>query len=132
VKKSAIKNAKSGFTLVEVLLSITIMGIMVVAISTIYASGLRSAGINNVQLLLDSHHRSKMEELLTHDFDALVDGSEVISAAGKNFTVLWKVKGADLDGDSTPEATAKLITVTLDGRSLNAIVVDDEGRIGKI
>jgi prepilin-type N-terminal cleavage/methylation domain-containing protein len=126
------KKATSGFTLIEVLLSVSIIGIMVVAISTIYASGLRSAGVNNVQLLLDSHHRSKMEELLTLDFDTLVDGSEVISVAGKNYTVLWKVKAADLDGDSNPEATAKLITVTLENRSLNTIVVDGEGRIGKI
>ena len=83
-------------------------------------------------MLLDSHLRSRMEWLLSHPFDQLSAGSEVVTVNGKNYTIDWSVDLTDLDGDATPEPTAKLITVSADGRSLTTLVVDNEGRLGKI
>ena len=124
-----------GFTLVEVLLSVALLGLMVPAIGALYVSGLQSLDRQDDRMLLDSELRSRMEVLVSTDFDALAGGSEMITVNGQNFTVTWNVAPMDLDGDTNPEPTAKQVTVSiteLPDRSLTTILVDHEGRLGKI
>ena len=86
-------------------------------------------------MLLDSRLRSRMEVLVSTDFDALAGGSEMITVNGQNFTVNWNVAPIDLDGDTNPEPTAVQVTVSeagVSGRSLTTIMVDHEGRVGKV
>ena len=124
-----------GFTLVEALLSVALLGLMVTGITTLYVSGLQSLDGQGDCMLLDSELRSRMEVLVSTDFGALSDDSEVVTVNGQNYTIAWTVMNADLDGDLTPEPNAKQVTVSiteLPDRSLTTILVDNEGRVGKI
>jgi prepilin-type N-terminal cleavage/methylation domain-containing protein len=125
----------SGFTLVEVLVSVALLGLMVTGIGALYVSGLQSLNAQDDRMLLDSQLRSRMEVLVGTDFDALAGGSEMITVNGQNFTVNWNVAPIDLDGDTNPEPTAKQVNVSiteLPNRSLTTILVDHEGMVGKI
>jgi Tfp pilus assembly protein PilE len=122
----------AGLTLVEALLSIVIVGLMAGVIATLYASGLQSIDVSAERTLLDSAHRSKMEELLGQEFASITGGSDTVSVNGKNFGITWAVVTVDLDGDTNPEADAKQVTVTLDGRDLTALAVDNPDEMGKL
>ena len=126
---------RHGFTLVEALLSVALLGLMVTGIVTLYASGLQSLSTQDNRMLLDSALRSRMEVLVGTNFGALSDDSMVVTVNGQNYTIAWTVVNVDLDGDLTPEPNAKQVTVSiteLPDRSLTTIVVDNEGRVGKI
>jgi hypothetical protein len=115
-----------------VLLSVVILGLCAAAISDVYTSGLTAldAGLTGGEL--DSALRSRMERLLAVKFDSLADGSAPVTVGGETYTVMWTVVNVDLDGDMAPEPTAKLITVTLAGKTLVTIVADHQGRVRKI
>lgn len=138
VKHTKVKNpfkTRHGFTLVEVLLSVALLGLMVTGIATLYASGLQSLSTQDDRMLLDSALRSRMEVLVGTNFGALSDSSEVVTVNGQNYTINWSVVSIDLDGDSNPEPNAKQVTVSiteLPDRSLTTILVDNEGSVGKI
>jgi prepilin-type N-terminal cleavage/methylation domain-containing protein len=124
-----------GFTLVEVLVSVILLGFMATGISAMYLSGLRSLDAQNDRMLLDSRLRSRMEVLVGTDLAALSDDSEVVSINGQNYTIEWTVASIDLDQDGHPESNARQVTVSVagvSGRSLTTIIVDHEGRLGKI
>jgi prepilin-type N-terminal cleavage/methylation domain-containing protein len=132
--KRRIKTCR-GFTLVEVLVSVALLGLMVTGIGALYASGLQSLNTQDDRMLLDSQLRSRIEVLVSTAFDSLSDDSEVVTVNGQNYTVNWSVVPIDLDGDATPEPNAVQVTVSiteLPGRSLTTILVNHEGRLGKI
>jgi prepilin-type N-terminal cleavage/methylation domain-containing protein len=125
----------SGFTLVEVMLSVALLALLASAISTPYISGLKSLNVQADRMLLDSHLRSRMEILVGTDFGSLSSGSEMVTVNGQSFTINWNVVPIDLDGDSNPEPTARQVTVSVAGvssRTLTTILVNNEGRVGKI
>ena len=124
-----------GFTLVEILLAVILLGLMITGISALYISGLQSLNAQDDRMLLDSQLRSRMEVLIGTDFSALSNGSEVVSVNGQNYTLDWTVVSIDLDGDSNPEPNAMQVTVSVSGvggHSLTTIIVDHEGRVSKI
>ena len=125
----------SGFTLVEVLIAVVLLALIASGISYPYIVGLQSLEVKEDRVLLDNFMRSRMEILVSTDFSALSSGSEIVSVNGQNYTITWIVATTDLNGDAVPEATAKLVTVSVTevpGRSLTMILVDNEGRVGKI
>lgn len=125
----------NGFTLVEALFSVVLLGIMATAIAVPYISGFQSLDVQADRMLLDCRLRSRMEILVGTDFGSLNNGSEVVAVNGKNYTISWTAVNLDLDGDFTPEPNAKQVTVSiteLPDRSLTTILVDNEGRVGKI
>ena len=132
VQRTCRFKAPCGFTLVESLLSIMILSLMAAGMTGLYYSGLQAMEAQSVQALLDSQLRSRMERLISTKFDQLADGSETVTVDGTDYNVSWTVVNVDLDGDATPEPSAKQIGVTLGDRSLTTIVVDDNGRVGKI
>ena len=123
-----------GFTLVEVLVSVILLGLMATGISALYLSGFQSLDAQADRMLLDSRLRSRMEVLVGTDFATLSDGSQVVTVNGQNYTLDWTIVSIDLDGDSNPESNAKQVTVSVagSGPSLTTIIVDHEGRLGKI
>ena len=128
-------NCPSGFTLLEAMLSVALLGLMAIAISTPFFSGFQALDVQADRMLLDSHLRSRMEVLVSTNFDSLGNGSEVVTVRGQNYTITWTITNEDLDGDTAPESTAKKIDVSiteLPGRSLKMIVVDNERKIGKV
>lgn len=121
-----------GFTLVEALLSMTILALIATVVSAVYASGFQTLELQSDRMLIDSALRSQMEFQLGNAFADLSSGTITVTVNGQNFAVTTVVVPADLDGDAVPEPTAKQVTVSIDGRSLTAIVVDDEDKVGKI
>lgn len=125
----------NGFTLLETLLAVALLGLVAYGISGLYFSGMQSLDEQELRILLDSRLRGRMEILVGNPFDQVIEGSEVVSVNGKNYTIAWTVALVDLNGDSTPESNAKQVTVTLSGppdRSLTTILVDNQGLVGKI
>lgn len=130
-----ITNSMSGFSLTEVLVATAILGIFVTAISAVYSSGLQTLDVQADHMLLDSRLRGRMEHLVGTPFAQIISGSENVTVRGTNYTINWSVSLKDLDGDSTPEFTAKELTVSvaeLPNRSLTTILVDNEDKVGKI
>ena len=125
----------TGFTLVEVLIAVILLSIMALGISAPYLWGFQAMDVQAEHMLLDSQLRSRMEVLVGTDFDELASGSEIVTVNGQNFTVNWNVALIDLNGDGTPEPTARQVTVSiaeLPDRTLSTILVDNGGRVGKI
>lgn len=127
-----LNSARAGFTLLEALVSIVILGLIATVVSSLYVTGLQTSEALRDRVVLDSYLKSRMEKLISTNFDQLASGTENISAGGQNFTIDWTVTDADLDGDTFPEAGAKEIAVTLDDLSLSTIIVDTAGQVGKI
>ncbi len=124
-----------GFTLVEAMLSVVLLGIIAVGISAPYTSGFQALDVQADRMLLDSSLRSRMEVLIGTEFGSLSAGSEGVTVNGQNYTITWTVGNVDLDGDATPESTAKQVTVSiteLPDRFLTTILVDNKDRVGKI
>jgi len=127
--------ANRGFTLIEALLAVVILGLMATSIGAVYVSGLKSLDAGHERMLLDSLVRSRMEFLLGQPFDQVAGGSEVVTVKGQNYTINWSAPLVDLDGDANPESGAKQVTVSVAGEpacSLTTILVDNEDRVGKI
>ena len=124
-----------GFTLVEALLSAFFLGLIATSVMAVYSSGFQSLDDQANRMLLDSKLRSRMEVLIGTSFSALSSSSEVVTINGQNYTINWTVMSVDLNDDSIPEPTAKLVVVSVSGLtnySLTTILVDNEGKIGKI
>jgi len=127
--------ANSGFTLIEALLAVVVLGLTASGIGALYSSGLQSLSVQDDGMLLDSCLVSRMEYLLSQSFDQIVGGSEVVTVNGTGYTITWTAPLVDLNGDATPESDAKQVTLAvtgMPGKSLTAIVVDNHGRVGKI
>jgi len=137
-KKAKVINplkTSTGFTLIEAMLSVALLGLVAVGISAPYISGFQALDVQADRMLLDSSLRSQMEVLVGTDFGLLSAGSEVVTVRGQNYTLTWTVANIDLDGDATPENTARQVTVSvteLPDRSLTTILVDNQGKTGKI
>jgi type II secretory pathway pseudopilin PulG len=125
----------SGFTLVEVLLSVVFLGLMASVIMYLYSSSYAVINEEAVRMPLDGYLRSRMELLVGKTFAELSNGSEVVTVKGQSYTINWSVASVDLDGDAIPEPTAKQVTVSVAGaanHSLTTILIDHEGLVGKI
>ena len=131
-KMANLLKTSGGFTLVEALLSVVILGLIAAGISAPYISGLQSLEVQADRMLLDSHLRGRMEALIGLPFDQIIPGTESVTVRGNNYTIEWTVTLEDLGGDPNPEANAKRITVSVFDRTLITIVVDHEGKVGKI
>jgi len=124
-----------GFTLVEVLLTVALMGLLATGITAVYSTGIQSLDYQADRMLLDGKLRSRMELLLSTDVDALSDGSETAAINGKDFTINWTVATVDLNTDGVAEPDAKKITVSaagIPGATLTTVVVDSGGMVGKV
>ena len=127
--------SEGGFTLVEVLLSVVLLGLLASATMYMYSSAYTVIDKNSISMPLDGYLRSRMELLVGKAFAELSDGSENVAVKGQNYTINWSVVPIDLDGDTIPEPTAKQVTVSVAGlanNSLTTILIDHEGLVGKI
>ena len=128
-------NTSSGFNLVEVLLSVVLLGLFASVIMYMYSSSYAVIDEEAIRMPLDGYLRSRMELLVGKPFAELSTGSEVVTVKGQNYTINWSVASVDLDGDTIPEPTAKQVTVSVAGsanHSLTTILIDHAGLVGKI
>ena len=131
-KVANLLKSRGGFTLVEALLSVVILGLIAAGISAPYISGLQSLEVQADRMLLDSHLRGRMEALIGLPFDQIIPGTESVTVRGNNYTIEWTETPVDWDGDLNRDAKKITVTVSVFGRSLTTIVVDHEGKVGKI
>jgi type II secretory pathway pseudopilin PulG len=108
-----ITKRSDGFTLVEAMLSVVILGLLAATMGVVYTSANQSLAVQTNHMLLDSKLRSRMEYLMGTPFDTLVDGGECVTINGNNYLISWTVVPIDLDGDEIEESTAKQVTVSL-------------------
>ena len=128
-------NTNRGFSLVEVLLSVVLLGLLASVIMYMYSSSYAVIDEEGIQMPLDGYLRSRMELLAGKTFAELSNGSETVTVKGQSYTINWSVAPADLDGDTIPEPTAKQVTVSVAGsanQSLTTILINPEGLVGKI
>ena len=97
---------RGGFTLVEALLSMTILAIMAAALAALFASGLQTVDAQGNHLLIDSALRSQMELVLGTPFADSVSGAGTVTIDGQNYTVTITVATTDVDSNHVfPEST---------------------------
>ena len=128
-------NTNSGFSLVEVLLSVVLLGLLASVIMYMNSSSYAVIDEEAIRIPLDGYLRSRMELLEGKAFADLSDGSEIVTVKGQSYTINWSVAPVDLDGDTILEPTAKQVTVSVAGsanHSLTSILIDHEGMVGKI
>ena len=125
-------NDKAGFTLVEALLAVVVLALMASVLSGLYLAGLQNLDARDDRMALDSALRSQMEELLSGAFTEIASGSDTITVNGASREIVWTVENLDLDGDDSPEADVKQITVTLGNTSISTVFVDHEGTLAQL
>jgi len=130
-RRNGLATGARGMTLVEVLLSIVVLGFSVVALSDAYHTGLRALDAQAVEAELDARLRARMEMLLADDLGALAGGQTDVTVGGVSHKLTWTVGPVDLDGDSLPEPAARRVTVTLRDRRMETIVADRGGWVIK-
>jgi len=124
-----------GFTLVEALFSVAILGLMASGITFMYTSGLQSLDAQSDRALIESRLRGRMEDLVGRQFDLVTSGTTNVIVRGTNYTINWTAALFDINGDTAPDSTAKLVTLSvaeLTDLSLTTIIVNHEGNVGKI
>jgi type II secretory pathway pseudopilin PulG len=134
-KTIKISKRSDGFTLVEAMLSVVLLGLVAATMGTVYSSANQSLAVQTDHMLLDSALRSRMEFLMGTPFGALEGGFDDVPINGNNYHIVWEVDPIDLNGDDIDEETARLVTVSVTGMSSNSLTtirVDNEGLVGKI
>ncbi len=121
-----------GFTLVEALFLILLLGMMLVSITGVYFSSSHAPHKDENRLPLESRLRDRMEEIISRSFDDIVDGSDSVAINGMIHTISWTVTHPDLNGDAIPESIAKKVTVNTGNLSLTTLVVHSQNVVGKL
>ncbi len=124
-----------GFTLVEALFSVAILGLVASCVTLMYSAGLQSLDAQSDRVLLESRLRGRMEELVGRQFDLVTSGATNVTVRGTDYTINWTAAPFDINGDTTPDSTAKLVTLSvaeLTDLSLTTILVNNLAMVGKI
>ena len=137
ITKSVIGRFKvsRGFTMIEVMLTVVFLGLLATGVTALYSSGARTQEYQAERTLLDSKIRSRMEKLISTDFQSLSNGTENVTVNGKTYTINWSLGPVDLNNDGVNEISAKTVTVSVSeipDISVVTIVIDHENMIGKI
>lgn len=132
MRRTRAKGAKQGFTLVEALVSAVLLATAVAVMAELYYTGMQVMEFQADRALLDGSLRSQMELLLSQRFNQITSGADTVTVNGVDHAISWTVNLVDLDGDAVPEAGAKEVSVTLEGKTLTTLVADHSGRVGKM
>jgi len=117
------------------MLSIAILGMTVGAVSSLFSSGLQALEQGEKVALLDSELRSQMETLISRPFGEVLyeaSGSQPVTVGGDVYTATWSATRQDLDGDGALESDAMVVEVSLAGRLLSVLLVDNDGQLGEV
>lgn len=124
---------RQGFTLIEAMLSLMILGITVSGTAVLLNNGLLSLQESEELLQVQSAARSQLETLISRPFgDVLAEGSggRVISLDKRTYDLAWTATNHDMDGDGFVETDAMLLKVSAGGSTLRMIVVDHGDDLG--
>ena len=118
-----------GFTLLEALLSITILAISATAISYSFAVGFKANEEKVNNLLKTSYARGVMEEINAGDFTGAASGADTVNVQGNTVTRSWTITPADMNGDAITEVDAKKVIVIVDDITLETIIIKSQGLV---
>ena len=121
-KKKNGGSAEGGFTLVEAVLSMTILSLVAAALFGVYASGLQAMEETILRSQIEAAARSRMEKILAYKFSKLGSGEETVVIDGESYTVRWWASWVDLDGDYYGEYEARQILVQCEDVYFSTIV----------
>jgi len=116
--------AEGGFTLVEAVLSMIILGLVAAALFGVYASGMQAMEETILRSQIEAAARSRMEKIMAYKFDRLGSGEETVTIDGESYTVRWWSSWTDLDGDFYGEYDARQVIVYCEDVFFSTIVFD--------
>lgn len=128
--------ARGGFTLIEALFAVATLAFLAGGLVVLYGSGQQSLSAQADEAMLCSVLRSRMERAIALPFESHagsvgVHTVDILGGGGRIYTGALSVAHVDLDGDDVVETNAVTVTVTISGRSLTVLRVDDQDRLGK-
>ncbi len=127
-----VKPPMDGFTLLEIIFSILLIGVMVISITGAYMTGRDSQHFEQTQQTLEKVIRNRMEELISRSYEAVADGSDNVTIRGQKHTISWTVTHPDLDNDSIPDSIAKQITITSGKIRITTLLIDSRRLVGNL
>ena len=122
------KSSGRGFSLMEVLLLLVILGIVGVAAGTAIQAVAKSPGNNDVAFQIEIQLLSKMEQIRALSFDSIATGSpnaalsDTVTIGSTQYPRTVTVALADANGDGNADATFKSITVTCGGQTVVTLI----------
>lgn len=122
-KRGAHIAANAGYTFVETVLSIVILGMMSLSIAGLYTMGLEVQSAEVIETERTRALRSKMEYLLAVPFDNLASGTATETWNGEVHTITWTVTPVDMNADTVVENNAKTLVIEADGRSVSTLII---------
>jgi prepilin-type N-terminal cleavage/methylation domain-containing protein len=123
-----ISSKKRGFSLMEVLMLVAILGIVGAAAGRALISMGKVPGQTDLSYQLETRLISKLEEIRALHFDTVAVGSpnptlsDYVGVSGVSYPRTVTVVLADGDGNGSADATFKQVTVTLAGRSISTLI----------
>ena len=124
----------SGFSLIEALLSIVVVGLAVALISELVMGATASSNTASLRLQCVCAAQAKMEELLAQPFADLSagSGSEQLQLSGISVERSWTISQVDIPGTGAGvDDNALGIVVTVGGFSVENIIVDSGDNLYK-
>ncbi len=108
---------KTGFTLIEAMVLLVVLGIISVAASVGLAGISRAPYIDETQLGISNELVDKLEQLKGTAFASLASGSDTTTVNGKSYTRTWTVANANPDGTGT-KTDFDQVSVTINNQTL--------------
>lgn len=121
-----------GFTFIEAMLSLIVLGLMTVTISGAVFSGLRAREAQQRGFLIDSAARSLMERLVSHPADQLWGGAMDVDIDGETVRMYYYAEGVDLDGNGHDDFGVLQVRVVIEEVELITIMANDYSMVRKI
>ncbi len=127
-KKSSIRTARLGFSLMEVLVLVVVIAIVGAAAGKALQTVARTPVLTDQTFQLETQLISKMESIRAMTFDNVAVGSpnatlsDIVTVSGTTYQRTVTVALADANGDGNVENNFKLITVTCGGQSISTMI----------
>lgn len=118
-------SSSKGFSLVEILIAVTIMVIALVPIMESITASFQSSRAGEDNTILVNYAREKMEDVLAMDFDDVNSSlDDTVTFFGKTVARDVTVEYYDGNGDSIPDNDLKKITVIVEGVQLETLLAN--------
>ena len=123
----------NGFSLVEILLTLVIMGVAIVPLMDSITSSFESNKMNEEYTVIVNYGREKMDDVLAMDFStvAISAPAGTPTALSDTVTVLGDTMNRDVivalydgDGDSIPDTNLKKIIVQIEDFQLETLMAN--------